>query len=90
MQVRCAFTGDEFASTIKRHTDDSNGSLTCPIKASPKRKASAPGMARPIGMDAGFFAIGLALMGPGTQLTATPPNIHESGHKKRCASLRTS
>jgi len=90
MQVGCAFTGAEFASAIKRRTDDSNDNLTCPIKTSPNSKASAPGMARPIGMDAGFFAIGLALMGPNTQLTATPLNIHESGHKKRCASLRTS
>ncbi|WP_231647394.1 hypothetical protein, partial [Pantoea sp. BL1] len=46
-------------------TDYSDDHLKRPIKASPKSKAFAPGMARPICMDAGFLCDRAGLYGAG-------------------------
>ncbi|WP_262263873.1 hypothetical protein [Pantoea dispersa] len=52
--------------------NDSDEQLNCPIKASPNSKASAPGMARPIGMDAGFLCDRAGLDGAGHPINSNP------------------
>ncbi len=76
-------------------TDYSNDSPNCAIKASPKSKAFAPGMARSICMDAGFLCDRAGLNGAmhktfsnptlhskyKRQPLQSPPNIHHSEHQ---------
>jgi hypothetical protein len=67
-----SFLGAAFESSIQICIDYSNDSLNCTIKASPKSKAFAPGMARSICMDAGFLCDRAGLYG------ASHPTISNS------------